>query len=146
MAIRELEVVGFTENSYGKTIGFIEEDLILSFNGEELYTVDELRERIKTNTASKVIYTVLRNNQVITISGESIPLGIRFNPQTSSNQSKPSISVSNSEVAVIDIKMPFGSMVVFMVKWAIAAIPAFIILFFLFTFFMGLLGSFIASQ
>lgn len=32
-------------------------------------------------------------------------------------------------VCVYDIKMPFWSMVVFMVKWAIASIPAFIILF-----------------
>lgn len=31
-------------------------------------------------------------------------------------------------VAVTDIRMPFLSMVVFMVKWAIAAIPALIIL------------------
>jgi uncharacterized membrane protein YgcG len=33
-----------------------------------------------------------------------------------------------NDVTVVDIKMPFGSMVVFMVKWAIASIPAFIIL------------------
>ncbi len=32
------------------------------------------------------------------------------------------------EVTVVDIKMPFMSMVVFMVKFAIASIPAFIIL------------------
>ena len=32
------------------------------------------------------------------------------------------------KVVVTDIKMSFGSMVVFMVKWAIATIPAFIIL------------------
>ncbi len=32
------------------------------------------------------------------------------------------------EVVVRDVRMPFGSMVVFMVKWAIAAIPALIIL------------------
>jgi hypothetical protein len=32
------------------------------------------------------------------------------------------------EVVVMDVKMPFASMVVFMVKWAIAAIPAMIIL------------------
>ena len=32
-------------------------------------------------------------------------------------------------VAVVDLEMPFGSMVTFMVKWAIASIPAFIILF-----------------
>ena len=32
------------------------------------------------------------------------------------------------EVSVVDIHMPFGSMVVFMIKWAIASIPALIIL------------------
>ncbi len=31
-------------------------------------------------------------------------------------------------VVVTDIRMPFFSMVIFMVKWAIAAIPAFLIL------------------
>jgi hypothetical protein len=33
-----------------------------------------------------------------------------------------------NSVVVTDIKMPFSSMVVFMVKWAIATIPALIIL------------------
>jgi hypothetical protein len=33
-----------------------------------------------------------------------------------------------NSVVVTDIKMPFGSMVVFMVKWAIATISAIIIL------------------
>lgn len=33
-----------------------------------------------------------------------------------------------NEVTVVDIKMPFWSMVVFMVKWSIAAIPAILIL------------------
>ena len=35
---------------------------------------------------------------------------------------------SVSAVVVTDIKMPFSSMVVFMVKWAVASIPATIIL------------------
>ena len=35
---------------------------------------------------------------------------------------------SNQHVVVTDIRMSFWSMVVFMVKWAVAAIPAFIIL------------------
>jgi hypothetical protein len=34
-------------------------------------------------------------------------------------------------VVVTDIEMPFGSMVRFMIKWAIAAIPAAIVLFLL---------------
>jgi len=36
------------------------------------------------------------------------------------------------EVVVTDIKIPFLSMVVLLVKWALAAIPAMIILFFIF--------------
>ena len=38
------------------------------------------------------------------------------------------MSKSDTEVVVTDIKMPFGSMIVFMVKLAIATIPAVIIL------------------
>ncbi|MEQ9530805.1 MAG: hypothetical protein RLN59_02790 [Haliea sp.] len=38
------------------------------------------------------------------------------------------MSESNNQVIITDIKMPFMSMVVFMVKWTIAAIPAIIIL------------------
>ncbi len=44
-----------------------------------------------------------------------------------------------SRVEITDIKMPFGSMVVFMVKWAIASIPAIIILWILFMMFGGVL-------
>ncbi len=35
---------------------------------------------------------------------------------------------NRAEVIVSDIRMPFWSMVIFMIKWAVAAIPAFIIL------------------
>lgn len=35
---------------------------------------------------------------------------------------------NRQEVVVVDLKMSFWSMVVFMVKWAIASIPALIIL------------------
>lgn len=35
---------------------------------------------------------------------------------------------TNQEVTVVDIKMPFRSMVIFMIKWTIASIPALIIL------------------
>ncbi len=38
------------------------------------------------------------------------------------------MEVNKTEVTVVDIRMPFWSMVVFMVKWAIASIPAIIIL------------------
>ena len=48
-------------------------------------------------------------------------------------------------VTIEDIKMPFGSMVQFMVKWAIASIPAFIILFLIGMMMMGVFGVGIAT-
>lgn len=49
------------------------------------------------------------------------------------------------EVVVTDIKIPFWSMVVLLVKWAVAAIPAVIILMLmasLFSFVLGMLPGF----
>ncbi|MCW9024957.1 MAG: hypothetical protein OQK73_09790 [Gammaproteobacteria bacterium] len=46
-------------------------------------------------------------------------------------------------VVVVDIKMPFMSMVIFMVKWVIASIPAFIILSIIGTILMALFGGMI---
>ena len=45
-----------------------------------------------------------------------------------------------TKIIVADIKMPFISMVIFMVKWAIAAIPAIIILFILGAILSGIFG------
>lgn len=45
------------------------------------------------------------------------------------------------EVVVVDVKIPFWSMVVLLVKWTIAAIPAFIILFILASLVSALLGG-----
>lgn len=44
------------------------------------------------------------------------------------SDSNTQIAFTKNEVVITDIRMPFISMVVFMVKWAIAAIPAIIIL------------------
>lgn len=51
-------------------------------------------------------------------------------------------SVVSGEVRVSDVKMKFTSMVIFMLKWAIAAIPAVIILTVLFGLLSLLLGGF----
>ena len=48
-----------------------------------------------------------------------------------------------AQVIVTDIHMPFGSMVRFMVKWAIASIPAVIILFIIGAIISGIFGSLI---
>ncbi|ORU93634.1 MAG: hypothetical protein A6F70_06095 [Cycloclasticus sp. symbiont of Bathymodiolus heckerae] len=46
-----------------------------------------------------------------------------------------------TEVRVIDVKMPFISMVVFLVKLSIAAIPAFIILSIVGSILFGIFGT-----
>ena len=50
-------------------------------------------------------------------------------------------SVSVTRVSVIDVDMPFGSMVKFMIKWALAAIPAVIILFIVGAILAGILAG-----
>ncbi|MFH1672951.1 MAG: hypothetical protein ABIF87_05950 [Pseudomonadota bacterium] len=52
----------------------------------------------------------------------------------------------NSNVVVTDIKMPFSSMVIFMVKWAVASIPAIIILSILFGIGAALFGGFFSGM
>jgi hypothetical protein len=52
---------------------------------------------------------------------------------------------TSNEVVVIDIRMPFISMVIFMIKFVIAAIPATIILFFIGFVFTTILGFSIGS-
>jgi flagellar motor protein MotB len=44
-------------------------------------------------------------------------------------------------VDINSFDMPFGDMVIFMVKWALASIPAFIILFSIFGIFFAIFGS-----
>ena len=53
--------------------------------------------------------------------------------------------MDKQEVVVVDIKMPFMSMVAFMVKWVIASIPAILILVMLFGFASALLGGLFAG-
>ena len=50
------------------------------------------------------------------------------------------------KVVVTDIKMSFGAMVVFMVKWVLASIPAFLILALIFAVLIGVFGSMFGAQ
>ena len=61
-------------------------------------------------------------------------------PRTDGHLLPPIVETSN-DVIITDIKMPFISMIVFMVKWALASIPAFIILLIIAMIVMGALGG-----
>jgi hypothetical protein len=49
------------------------------------------------------------------------------------------MEAQRGEIIVVDVKMPFWSMVTFMVKWVIASIPAILILVVLGALFSGVL-------
>ena len=38
------------------------------------------------------------------------------------------VNASPARVTIVDVQMPFGSMIVFILKWTIASIPALIVL------------------
>jgi hypothetical protein len=54
--------------------------------------------------------------------------------------------MEKQEVRIIDIQIPFVSLVVFMIKWALAAIPAALILSALFLLLTGLFGGFVIGM
>ena len=62
----------------------------------------------------------------------------------SNNEGTQTVKIEGP-VNIVDIYMPFGSMVVFMVKWAIASIPAILILMVLFAIFGGLILGIFAT-
>ena len=63
---------------------------------------------------------------------------INTNQSNNENKGTQTVKIKGTQtVEVSDIDMPFGSMVVFMVKWAIASIPAILILMVLFAIFGG---------
>lgn len=59
---------------------------------------------------------------------ETRPTVQRSRPIDADPQPALGASAQPAEVRIVDIRMPFLSMVVFMVKWALAAIPALLIL------------------
>lgn len=62
-----------------------------------------------------------------------IPLGqLLAQKQHAAKQAIQSTPAGPQKVTVVNFDMPFGAMVNFMVKWALASIPAFVILFIFF--------------
>ena len=66
---------------------------------------------------------------------EPVPESNNHNSNSQAKQTGP------VQCRVIDINMPFWSMVVFMVKWAVASIPALIILFVYLFFALSILAA-----
>ena len=69
----------------------------------------------------------------------------KLNRQVNATQTKTSSTTSsnitNSKVQVTNFDMPFEDMIIFMVKWSLASIPAFIILFIIFGILFAIFGA-----
>ena len=134
----ELIVSQIKTSGLGNQAGLLLCDVIKSYDDQEVTTLKELRSAIahaknSLSPNSTVEITVQRNREKIKLSVGLGDLGVLFPSQIVKESPKKLISGSQDpmgvqKVIVADVSMPFMSMVVFMVKWALASIPAFIIL------------------
>ena len=84
---------------------------------------------------------------------EPLPPKPLSEPQIPKSHSKPTGSTvatsqyysENNQVSIVDFNMPFGSMIIFLVKLALAAIPALIILGFIFSLLWAIFGVLLLS-
>jgi hypothetical protein len=150
MKVTELRVTEVFENSYAASLGIEVGDVLITLKGVKLLSIAQLIATIESNSGNPVTYGILRGDIDFLVRAKAFQLGLMINnlpvitrvqefdvsDETTNDELTPygnlkreteSIEASNN-VIVTDIQMPFGSMVVFMVKWILASIPAMIIL------------------
>lgn len=121
LSVIEVEAQGQADN-----LGIQLDDIMASYNGKSLSSVDDLTHAIteaRRQQLTAVQILVYRNQQPLTFDASLAPLGVQL-----AKVATPAIISAISQVKIVDVQMPFSSMVVFMIKLAIAAIPACIIL------------------
>jgi hypothetical protein len=105
--------------------------------------------KIKDMNRTRIINMILDESYTgKKVDGEWYIDSAEFNRGSTSNSDNAVRVQSNgtsNDVVVMDIRMPFISMVIFMIKFVIAAIPATIILFFIGFVFTTILGFSIGS-
>ncbi|MFN3987602.1 MAG: PDZ domain-containing protein [Rhodocyclaceae bacterium] len=140
-------------NGTAKRVGLQSGDILVAYNGKPVGSPESLVTATQATLGQPagVPMQVVRQGAILDFSAEGGPLGVIAVAVTASNltelceQSRaiaPAATAAPAapmEVVVTDISMPFSSMVTFMVKWAIASIPAFVILVAIFAFIAGML-------
>jgi len=115
----------------------------MSQTPNEMITVEEFAE-LKNMTRSTVINMICNGIYVgRKVENEWYIERSEINggsPSKSNNTVTIQSNGTSNEVVVTDIRMPFISMVIFMIKWVIAVIPALIILFCISLIFTAVLG------
>jgi hypothetical protein len=107
----------------------IKASLAAKTTAELLAALDRHDEREYTDQAFEAMQSILaeRGTAASSVPADAPPRGSLAGEASAG----PYRTDAVREVVVTDIRMPFGSMVAFMVKWTIASIPALIILFLL---------------
>lgn len=109
--------------------------------------LDELKAHYGIDNSTDLLkhLNIKFNGKHYVVSGEKIAdmtdaINFAHNPKYVFHKDDTHSQTFSSNVQITDIHIPFWSMVGFMVKWAIASIPAMIILGLIAFFFMGLLS------
>jgi hypothetical protein len=131
---------------------------IIRDNGDDLigqFTIEEIRNRhlagefrgefLATEAKGCSFRELMRRGGVKWVRVDELLLSQTSpEPATEPPSSSAAPSSSSSEVqrvTVVDVDMKFGTMVVFMIKWAFAAIPAAIIIFLIVSVIMLIVGG-----
>lgn len=113
-------------------LGIIVGDIVISYNGEVVNSKEvllSLMELVKSHPQDIVPILVQRGGSFLSFDASSKSLGVKLEEVLEEAQEeKITFKANNNKMTIVDIQMPFWSMVVFMVKAAIAFIPAFFIL------------------
>ena len=121
-----LKVLEVFMHGQAKNLGIQFDDIIVSYNGKNLQSSDDLARAMagaQQHQLAAVEVIVERNNERLVFDASLEPLGVKL-----AKAGEPVIASDIGQVKIVDFNMPFSSMVYFMVKLAIASIPAALIL------------------
>ena len=141
-----LKVSVVKEGSQGEKIGIRVGDVISSYNGTPVHSNIEFSNAIHKAKESETNSTrigIRREEQDLVFEVTTDPLGIDCIETSEIMPKSAELKSDYQEIVIKDIQMSFVSMVVFMIKWVLASIPAFIILAVLFAIISAIFGSLI---
>lgn len=134
-----LRVIEVYAQGQADNLGILLDDIIVSYNANNLQSPDDLALAIqdaKLQRLTAVEIMVKRNHELLTFAANLEPLGVQL-----ANVAAQAISSEIGQVKIVNVQMPFSSMVLFMIKLAIASIPACIVLAILWSVIMAVLAG-----
>ncbi|MEH0689237.1 hypothetical protein H4F17_09205 [Vibrio cholerae] len=123
---------------------FKKENSVKAIDADKFTARDDINDAISEGYSSLGFFEANSEDEAIELYNQSLSNSgspqIRKEIKVTEN-SESNIDTEIPRVSVVDINMPFGSMVVFMIKWAIAAIPAMFVLTLFYMFILSIIGG-----